>query len=171
MTSEAQFISDQDRVALLRESIHVLSAERHRGRLNVFVTSPDEDRARAAVRACLGDAVTVYVCGDVPRVVRPMPCEGYMEREAGRLQLRYVNRGDQHIDHIFVAEDDETVVVYGMSCISPLGASGDEVDSPYHEYLKQPLGDRTVIDGVTGEPVPYRNVYEGLAKKWGLNGN
>src|SRR5689334_15712415 len=134
MTNEVQNISDEDRVALMRESIHVLSTERHRGRLNVYVASPDEERARDAVRACLGAAVDVWVCGDVPRVVRPQPCVGYMEREAGRLQLRYVNREDQHMDHIFVAEDDETVVVFGMSCVSPLEPSGDEVDSPYHEY-------------------------------------
>ena len=170
MTDELGIISDQDRVALMRESVHVLSTERHRGRLHVSVTAPDDERARDLVRDRLGDEVDVWVCGDVPRVVRPRPCFGYMEREPGRLQLRYVNRGDQHMDHIFVAEDDDTVVVFAMSCISPLGEEGDAVDSPYHEYLERPLGDRIVIDGVTGEPVPYENVYDGLKEKWGLNG-
>jgi len=29
-------------------------------------------------------------------------------------------------------------------------------------YLDRPLGDRVVIDGVTGSPVPYKNIYAEL---------
>jgi hypothetical protein len=33
-------------------------------------------------------------------------------------------------------------------------------------YLDQPLADRVVIDGVTGSPVPYRNIYAELRDEW-----
>jgi hypothetical protein len=36
---------------------------------------------------------------------------------------------------------------------------------PYHEYLRAPLGDRTVIDGTTGEAVPYKNIYAELERR------
>jgi hypothetical protein len=64
-------------------------------------------------------------------------CVGHMEREPGRLQLRYVLRGD---DEMYV-------------------------------YLDRPLGDRTVVDGVGGQPVPYVNVYAQLSHdEAGANG-
>ena len=44
-----------------------------------------------------------------------------MEREPGRLQLRYVTCGDEHIDDIEVAEDDDFVVVLGTVCTSVIG--------------------------------------------------
>jgi hypothetical protein len=85
-----------------------------------------------------------------------------MEREPGRLQLRFVLRGDEHVDDIVVAEDDETVVVYGIVCASVAGTDGPAWEGPWHVYLGQPLAGRVVIDGVTGSPVPYRNIYAEL---------
>ena len=34
----------------------------------------------------------------------------------------------------------------------------------FHVYLESPLGDRTVIDGVSGDAVPYKNVYAALGR-------
>jgi hypothetical protein len=31
-----------------------------------------------------------------------------------------------------------------------------------HVYLEETLGDRTVVDGVSGDAVPYKNVYAAL---------
>jgi hypothetical protein len=89
-----------------------------------------------------------------------------MEREARRLQLRFVLCGDEHVDDIVLAEDDESVVVYGIVCTSVAGTNGRAWEGPWHVYLGQPLGDRAVIDGVTGSPVPYRNIYAELCREW-----
>jgi hypothetical protein len=89
-----------------------------------------------------------------------------MEREPGRLQLRFVLRGDEHVDDIVVAEDDESVVVYAIVCASVAGTDGQAWEGPWHVYLGQPLANRVVIDGVTGSPVPYRNIYAELRDEW-----
>lgn len=66
------------------------------------------------------------------------------------------------MDEVLVEEDEETVVVYALVC-EPMSRSGERrCDMPFHVYLEAPLGGRTVIDGVTGEPIPYRNVYDEL---------
>ena len=82
-----------------------------------------------------------------------------MEREAGRLQVRFELRGKEHVEDIVVAEEEGAVVVFGTVCTALEGAEGDRCEVPCHVYLKEPLGDRTVIDGTTGEVVPYKNVY------------
>ena len=88
-----------------------------------------------------------------------------MEREPGRLQLRYVIRGDEHIDDIEVAEDDDCVVVLATVCTAIIGEDGDAVECPYHKYLERPLGERVVIDGFAGEPVPFKNVYAEMEER------
>jgi hypothetical protein len=66
------------------------------------------------------------------------------------------------VDDIVVAEDDETVVVFGTVCMSVVGEDGEPIDTPAYVMLERPLEDRTVVDGVSGQEVPYRNVYEGI---------
>ena len=85
-----------------------------------------------------------------------------MEREPGRLQLRYVLRGDEEMYEIEVAEDDRTVVVTA-TVLTGADAEADACECPWHVYLDRPLGDRTVVDGVGGQPVPYVNVYAQLS--------
>jgi hypothetical protein len=41
----------------------------------------------------------------------------------------------------------------------------ETVGHPYHHRLGQPLGEREVIDAVTGFPVPYFNVYDGIEER------
>jgi hypothetical protein len=73
-----------------------------------------------------------------------------------------------NISDIEVTEDDRTVVVSATMC-TPLQPEGrDEMECPYHVYLDRPLGDRTVIDGFDGAPVPYKNVYDELKARYGL---
>lgn len=84
-----------------------------------------------------------------------------MEREAGRLQLRFVLWPDEHVDDIVVAEDATTVAVLGTVCTPETGGR-ECCEVPCHVYLERPLGDRAVVDGLTGQPVPYKNVYETL---------
>jgi len=106
----------------------------------------------------LGAAVSVDIAGELPRRHVPRPCVGHMEREERRLQLRFVPRGDEHVDEIVVAEDDDCVVVYGIVCTPAAGSRR----RPVAVHLDRPLGDRVVIDGVTGSPVPYKNIYAEL---------
>ena len=39
------------------------------------------------------------------------------------------------------------------------------MEIPYHVYLDAPLGDRTVIDGMTGAAVPYKNVWAEISRE------
>jgi hypothetical protein len=60
------------------------------------------------------------------------------------------------------------VVVAAMVCTPAAAESGNDIECPYHVYLDRPLGDRIVIDGFDGEPVPYKNVYVELKARYGL---
>jgi hypothetical protein len=40
-----------------------------------------------------------------------------------------------------------------------------------HVYLEDPLGERRVIDALSGRELPYRNVLAELAQEYGLNSN
>lgn len=37
--------------------------------------------------------------------------------------------------------------------------------NPWHVYLDNPLGDRTVIDGSSGAIVPYKDIYEEVRRE------
>lgn len=156
-------ITSEDRAALLKDGVLVHSVHHHEAHpTQLFVTAPDEERALEAVSARLGATLDVNVCGDAPREVRPRRCTGHMEREAGRLQLRYDMQRDEHMDEILVTEDDDRVTVLATVC-SPIDHDvGDTVGCPYHVYLDRPLGERVVFDAVARAPVPYFNVYDGI---------
>ena len=166
MINEPGIVSAEDSVALLREGIAVLSVEDHKGRIQVGAAGRDEERVRKRVAEQLGD-VDVWVVGDVSRQLRPRAASTYMPHEPNMLHLRYVVQGDQHVDEIVTAEDDETVVVFGCVCMSVVGDEGPPIDAPAFVVLERPLGDRTVIDGVSGAPLPFRNVYEGIGEPLG----
>ena len=136
-------ISTEDRSALLLERVVVHAIHDDEFGTRMYVTGPDEERARDVIAERLGDEVEVTVCGDVPREVRPRRCYGQMEREPGRLQLRYCTQDEEHVNEIVVAEDDAQVIVFGTVCTPiDLPARASRSDSPYHVYLDQPLGER-----------------------------
>lgn len=166
MINEPRIVSAADSVALLREGIAVLSVEEHQGRIQVGATGRDDERVRRLVAERLGD-VDVWVVGDVSRQLRPRAASTYMAEDPNLLHLRYVVQGDQHVDEIVTAEDEDTVVVFGCVCMSVIGDEGPPIDAPAFVVLERPLGDRTVIDGVRGAPLPYRNVYEGIGEPLG----
>jgi hypothetical protein len=169
MGNDIGIIGKRDRTALLRQGIVILSATADETGTQVGVAGGHEDWVVPAVLAQLGSEVDVDVCGRLPRELRPRRCVGYKEREEGRLQLRYVLCGDEHLDDIFVAEDDSSVVVFATICIPVLRQGGDAVETPYHVYLDHPLGGRTVIDGFGDVPVPYKDVYAELRERYGLD--
>jgi hypothetical protein len=121
----ALLVNAADRAALLREGIVVLEQSSSRGRRRVGVTGIGADRVRDAVARRLGHDAEVEILGELPRCIRPRRCVGYLEREPGRLQLRFVLSGEEHVDEILVAEDDEAVVVLATVC-TPVGGDGGE---------------------------------------------
>jgi hypothetical protein len=165
MSNDQPSISAADRVALLTQGIVVVEAETFRGTLHVAVTGVGDDRVYDAVTGRLGDDIEVELLGRLPRRLEPRRCVGHMEREEGRLQLRYVLRGDEHVDDIVVAEDAERVVVLGTVCSSVSGDDGPAYEAPFHVYLERRLGRRQVVDGAYGELVPYKNVYAEIAAR------
>ncbi len=144
----------------------MLSVEEHKGRIQVGAAGRDDERVRGGSPKRLGD-VDVWVVGDASRQLRPRAASTYMPQEPNLLHLRYVVQGDQHVDEIVTAEDDETVVVFGCVCMSVVGDHGPPIDAPAFVVLERPLGDRTVVDGVSGAPLPFRNVYEGIGEPLG----
>jgi hypothetical protein len=160
MRETESWVGASERVELLRHGIVVVAAEAD----GVAVTGVGLARVHQIAERVL-DPQDVEVLGETLRRVEPRRCCGYMEREAGRLQVRFELRGDEHIDDIVVAEDEQTVVVFGTVCTAVGGQEGHRCEVPYHEYLRAPLGDRTVIDGTTGEAVPYKNIYAELERR------
>jgi hypothetical protein len=163
MAKSVRRVSAEDRTALLREGIVVLESTVVRGRLRVEVAGAGEQRVYEMVARRLGD-VDIELLHELPRRLRRLRCTGFMEREPGRLQLRYVLRGDEHVDDIVVAEDEHSVVALATVCTPVAGEAGEAYEGPWHVYLERPLGGRIVIDGATGDPIPYRNVYAELAR-------
>ena len=160
MAENAPGIAATQCPALLRHRIVVLEDRTDDGRRHVIVAGAPEEQVEAIVRQELGDDVEVEVWDPLPRRLLPLRCVGHMEREPGRLQLRFVIRADQHVDDIVVAEDDSQVVVFATVCTPVLGGDEPAYEGPWHVYLDGPLGDRTVIDGSSGAAVPYKDVYE-----------
>lgn len=92
------------------------------------------------------------------RPQRVANCLGHREREPGRLQLRVALTRGEGVCDVIVEEDQDTVrvrllVCYDEDCLESW-ADREYTDCPVHVYLDQPLGDRTVIDVQTDEPVP-----------------
>src|SRR3954451_16798776 len=151
-------IEATDRTALLRQGITGMNARTTNGRLRVVVSGGDDKRVRAAVAARLG-SVDVSIVDALPRRLRPRGCAGHIEREPGRLQLRYVLWGGECMGDIVVLEDARSVVVLGLICEPVGGDAGEPCEFPFHVYLDRPLGTRRVFDGCGGGEVPAKDVY------------
>jgi hypothetical protein len=151
-----ELISHEDRVTLAaREAVFVIAARHVRGRTQLYVTGPHEERTRKAVAERLGGGYDVIYCGHVPREIAPRACRGYREIEVACLQLRFRVREGQAVVGVEVVEDRETVVVLGMVCLPVVGVPGEPMDHSYHVYLSRPLGDRVVIDAFTRAPIAF----------------
>ena len=86
-------------------------------------------------------------------------CLAHCEREPGRLQLRFLVDVDEHMHDIVVVEDDDTVVVSAAICSPTTGVWREQFEGPFHVYLDEPLGERRVIDALTGREVPYKDIW------------
>lgn len=108
---------------------------------------------------------------DTPRRLAPRSFTAHCEREPGRLQLRLVLARDEHVDDIVVDEEDDRIVAFAAVCSPTIGGHPEQIEGPFHVYLEEPLGERKVIDALTGRELPYRNIWEEIEEEYGLNGN
>jgi hypothetical protein len=99
------------------------------------------------------------VIDDTLRRLEPRSGVGHCEREPGRLQLRFVIDVDEHMHDIVVVEGDDTVVVSAVVCTPTTGVWREQFEGPFDVYLDEPLGERRVIDALTGREVPYKDVW------------
>ena len=140
-----------------------------------------DSRARglAAVTACNRLSMIDDECwenmapplDDTPRRLTPRSFTAHCEREPGRLQLRLVLGRDEHVDDIVVDEEEDRIVAFAAVCSPTIGGHPEQMEGPFHVYLEEPLGERKVIDALSGRELPYRNVLAELAVEYGLNGN
>jgi hypothetical protein len=107
---------------------------------------------------------------ETPRRLAPRSFVAHCEREPGRLQLRLVLARDEHVDDIVVDEEEDCVIAFASVCSPTTGAHPEQMEGPFHVYLEQPLGERKVVDALSGRRLPYRNVWAELAEEHGLNG-
>lgn len=157
-----EFVTKEDRAALLRDGVVVLGDGLLRRKRWVTISAADRGRGVQLAQDRFGPRVDVTHVGDGPRRLEPLECDGHMEREPGRLQLRYATTVSQHIDDVIHEEDDLAVVVFATVCTPVFHEERHYMEGPIHVYLEGPLDGRAVIDGVTGRRVPYRNVYREL---------
>ncbi|MCL4287765.1 MAG: hypothetical protein KJ006_08970 [Thermoleophilia bacterium] len=117
----------------------------------------------------MSDRSTIEPIGDwIPHEQRWRACEGHMEREPGRLQLRVPLHGREGVCSVLFEEDETSVTVLILVCGEDDPKRG-WVDCPVHIDLEQRLGDRRVVDLVRPDrPVPYRDVYWNLQRELGL---
>ena len=67
-------------------------------------------------------------------------------------------------------EDEGRIVAFAAVCSPTIGGHPEQMEGPFHVSLEEPLGERKVIDALSGRPLPYRNVLAELAEEYGLNG-
>jgi hypothetical protein len=145
-----------DWVEPLPNGITLLDAKLEDGRLRLEVEGALTTRDKKAVARRFAGFGDVEV---IPRYRQPRRCLGCTERDPRRLQLRYATVGGEHIENVMIAEDAGRVILFGVMCVPEVQDIDQQADETLcHVYLREPLGDRPVIDGYTGEVVPSRSV-------------
>jgi len=143
----------------IRVPIHARQGPPLSGRVNVDGTIDDEHWENLAPRL-----------DETPRRLAPRSFVAHCEREPGRLQLRLVLARDEHVDDIVVDEEEDCVTAFASICSPTTGAHPKQMEGPFHVYLERPLGERKVIDALSGRRLPYRNVWAELAEEEEFNG-
>jgi hypothetical protein len=147
--SEEPKLSDavEDCRARLLERKIVILDERD-GRL--LATGASAERVVETVQRLLPDH-EVEVVGPMPREHRPARCDGWRDKGENTLRVWVAHYDDEHIDEVLAAEDDDRIVVMAFVC-SPAarGESSKLVHEPARVHLTRPVGNRPVIDGLTG---------------------
>jgi hypothetical protein len=152
--ARSSFVTREDRAALLRDGVVVLSDGRSRSGRYVVVTAAEADRARVAVRRQLGAKVVIEVVGTVPGRLVPRACEGYTSHWHWTLDVSVPIRDGERVDGVLVEEDERAVVVLATVRTNAIVTAGRSISVSYCVRLDRPLGGRILIDGVTGAELP-----------------
>ena len=128
---------------------------------------PFQSRCRTCKLEAMSETTETEATTDwTPHEQRWRTCDGHMEREPGRLQLRVALDGREGVCSVLFEEDEESVTVLILVCGEEEPKTG-WTDCPVHIYLDKPLGGRVVLDVVQGRrEVPYVNVYEELKREF-----
>jgi hypothetical protein len=115
------------------------------------VFTPDPEGTARKIAERFGDAVRLEVLGDRGAVLEPHAWDCYEATSPGRLTIRFLGGPRDSIDRVVVVEDDRTVAVEMWLRESLHDVRGSEFYRADVE-LESPLGDRVVVDAVTGAP-------------------
>ena len=117
----------------------------------LLVTAPTEERAVAVVAELLGEAFAVDWLGETNHRIVPARVLHYEYFPVNTIYLTVEARADEHVDCSCVAEDDEMVVVAAFKCSPRYADRGPDKPQLERVLLDGYLGDRPVIDALTGE--------------------
>ena len=137
---------------LLRAGVVVLDDLCERGERTITAAGPTADHVRDAL-VDVAPGASVDWAGPAPRRLTSVPCGGYRHRGGNLLRVWVPVEQDGHVDEVIVAEDDEQVVVLAVVCTRGAPRVRVRHEEPHRVWLREPLGDREVVDGVTGRPL------------------
>lgn len=113
----------------------------------------------SAKRPSQSRALDVIPCCPRGFEQRERACLGYYERETLRLQIRVLIRDNEGICAALVEENDESVAIRLIVCESDDPSDwllyDGYADERHHVTIARPLGNRTVVDYVTGRPMSF----------------
>ena len=142
-------------------SLHRFTRARPRGRGGVQRSHHDRRRV-------LGHGAAAGRHAAPPRATQ---LHSPLRARAGAVAAAARTRAHEHVNDIVVEEDEGRIVAFAAVCSPTIGGHPEQMEGPFHVYLEEPLGERKVIDALSGRELPYRNVLAELAEEYGLNGN
>lgn len=145
---DTSWITDDQKLQLLRFGIVVLSSSMRRKRRHLEITCSRVHEPEETVWEVIGEErITVSQVEATPVVIDATSCNGYSEPEPGVLEL-YISTAPGHrIEQVLVAEGEDCVVVYAMACFPAEVRPREREDRPHRVRLREPLGRRYVHDG------------------------
>lgn len=143
------------RAELLARGVVALDDEEtKKGDKFLCVAAPRYEHAQAVVAAVLGDEWEVHWVGPTPREIVPRELVDWSDRGMGGMKLGIVLYAEEHIDEVLLAEDDHKVVVRAFVCSPAQPADGQVRAEVAKVYASREIGDRLVLDGLTGVILP-----------------
>ena len=135
-------------------------------------------RALAAVAACNARTMIDDACwehgaaaGRHAAPPRAAQLHSPLRARAGAVAAAARTRAHEHVNDIVVEEDEGRIVAFAAVCRPTIGGHPERLLEVDVERALHLLGERKVIDALSGRALPYRNVLAELAEEYGLNGN
>jgi hypothetical protein len=133
------------RAELLRRGIVVVREREEAGEPVVEVTCADPEWPESAIPELLPGFTHTYL-GRMPREIYPTPCLSWRPKGEREIRLWARVHEDEHLDEVVVAEDERQVLVEVFVCTPTGGSDKREHAEPVRIELRDPIGDREVVD-------------------------